>query len=140
MCLMFLYPTDGQFDYYDVVTVRQEALVYACLKVVIEEHEEELKGVAEEKKDEDVIKEDWPSQVYRLSLQIVNVVKADRDALRGDPNKDSILAYFRKVRGQKFVEWKIFDAKAIKKAGLLFEKGCDEAAVADEDQEQYSMM
>ena len=132
MFFMYLYPADGQFDYYDVVTVKQEALVYACLKVAIDEHAEELKGITEaDNKEDGSVKEDGPSKVYRLSLQIKNGIKADRAALRGDPNKDSILIYFRKVRRQKFGEWKIFDEKVAKKAGLFYDEqggSGDEAA------------
>ena len=44
--------------------------------------------------------EDWVNKVYTMSLQLTQLVKADRDALRRDPEMES---YFCKVRSENLL-------------------------------------
>ena len=57
--------------------------------------------------------EDWVNKVYTMSLQLTQLVKADRDALRRDPEMES---YFRKVRSEKFTgSWQVITADSMNK-------------------------
>ena len=99
----YKYPRDGKFNFHEVVTIRQEALTLACFKIgVIEKRQEEMD--LKDKKEVKVHTEDWPSRVYKLSLKLVDLVKADRDFLRSLPKSDMYLDYFSQITEVKFSE------------------------------------
>ena len=127
------YPVNGQqFNYHDMTTVRQEALMLACMKVAIETRRLEREARAAGQKLGKPKDEDWPEKVYLLSLQLATVVKADRDAIRRDPEME---AYFRNIRAVKFVgvgSWNIISEGKRKLAGIVADGG-EELLSGDED-------
>ena len=75
--------------------------------------------------------EDWPEKIYLLSLQLTKVVKANRDAIRSDPETG---AYVRKTKAEKFVgiwSWYIITESNRKLAGIVADS--DEKPSGDEE-------